>query len=400
MTRNTLPNNWQIKTLGEIVTDIRYGMTASADFINDGVKFLRVTDITENGSVDYSKLPHVVAKKNEAERYFLDNGDCIIARSGSVGKAHIFYGSEKIVFASYLIRLRFNKSIIHPSYFGAFSRTKSYWNQITSNTKGGVQQNINTEGLSRIQIPLPPLPIQKQIAEILEKADEARQKRKEANKLTDEFLQSVFIEMFGDPVKNPKGWDYLSLIDICLKITDGTHNTPKRLKAGIKFITGKNIRPFYIDFTELDFVSEDIHKEIYRRCNPIYGDILYTNIGINVGTAVMNNLHEEFSMKNVALLKGDANKINSRFLEHLLNNQIMKSSVLNTFSIGGAQSFLSLNNIKRIRIPVPPLSLQKQFAEIVNKTEALKEKQKQSEQELENLFQSLMQKAFKGELVA
>ena len=392
-------SGWQVKFLGELVTDIRYGMNASADFINEGTKFLRVTDITTNGSVNYSNLPNVVANLKEVEKYFLKEGDCVIARSGSVGKAHIFNGQENVVFASYLIRLKFNKEMLYPPYFGAFSQTRFYWDQILSNTKGGVQQNINTEGLSRIKIPLPPLPIQKQIAEILEKTDQAKQKRKEANKLTDEFLQSEFIEMFGDPVKNPKGFPIEPLEKVCVKITDGTHNSPRNDENGIyKYITAKNIKKNGIDLRNITYISEIDHKAIYSRCNAEFEDVLYIKDGVTTGIAQVNKLKEEFSMlSSLALFKLNKLVLNPYYLRDYLNNNNVYQNIRNSMG-GAAITRLTVDKLKRIKVVLPPLSLQQQFADIVNKTESLKEKQKQSEQELENLFQCLMQKAFNGEL--
>ena len=392
-------SGWQVKSLGELVTDIRYGMNASADFINEGTKFLRVTDITTNGSVNYSNLPNVVANLKEVEKYFLKEGDCVIARSGSVGKAHIFNGQENVVFASYLIRLKFNKEMLYPPYFGAFSQTRFYWDQILSNTKGGVQQNINTEGLSRIKIPLPPLPIQKQIAEILEKTDQAKQKRKEANKLTDEFLQSEFIEMFGDPVKNPKGFPIEPLEKVCVKITDGTHNSPRNDENGIyKYITAKNIKKNGIDLRNITYISEIDHKAIYSRCNAEFEDVLYIKDGVTTGIAQVNKLKEEFSMlSSLALFKLNKLVLNPYYLRDYLNNNNVYQNIRNSMG-GAAITRLTVDKLKRIKVVLPPLSLQQQFADIVNKTESLKEKQKQSEQELENLFQCLMQKAFNGEL--
>ena len=103
------------------------------------------------------------------------------------------------------------------------------------------------------------------------------------------------------------------LEEVCTKITDGTHDTPERLTEGIKFITGKHIRPFSIDYNNSDYVTIKVHTEIYKRCNPEYGDILYTNIGVNYATAAMNTVNYEFSMKNVALLKYNRTILSGRF---------------------------------------------------------------------------------------
>lgn len=239
---------------------------------------------------------------------------------------------------------------------------------------------------------------QKQIANLIDKADSIRKKRQESIRLADEFLRSTFLDMFEDPVGNRNNFQTKSLSEICTKITDGTHDTPERLKKGIKFITGKHIRAFIIDFDNSDFVTNEVHEEIYRRCNPEYGDILYTNIGVNLGTAAMNTVNYEFSMKNVALLKPNQNIVTSRFVEHTLNYQNMKDSILRSASLGGAQQFMSLTVINNIKLPTPPIELQKKFSSIVEQAETIKRGNNISLTESENLFNSLMQRAFRGEL--
>lgn len=264
---------------------------------------------------------------------------------------------------------------------------------------GSAQPQITGQGLSKVKIPLPPLPQQQKIANILDAADALRQNDKALIAKYDELTQALFLDMFGDPVSNPKGWGEKSLNELCSKITDGTHDTPLRLTEGIKFITGKHIRPFVIDYDNSDYVTEEVHKEIFRRCNPENGDILYTNIGVNFATAAMNTADYEFSMKNVALLKYKRELLNGRFLESILNNEFFKDRLKRVFGIGGAQQFLSLSNIKSIMILNPPLDLQNQFAERVAIIEEQKAIAQKSLEKSEELFNSLLQKAFKGELV-
>ena len=186
----------------------------------------------------------------------------------------------------------------------------------------------------------------------------------------DDNVKSRFIEMFGDPISNPKGWEQHMLEDCCTKITDGTHDTPQRLPEGRLLITGKNIRRDKIDLTDIEFVSEEDHKIIYKRCNPEYGDVLYTNIGVNYGTAVINNLEYEFSMKNVALLKPDKSKIIGVYLWHYLN--LRRQYILEKNKAGGAQTFMSLATIKKLDVFISPLELQNQFADFVKQVDKLK----------------------------
>lgn len=123
--------------------------------------------------------------------------------------------------------------------------------------RGSAQGGISREFVNKVLIPLPPLPVQKQIAEILEKADQAKQKCKEANKLTDEFLQSVFIEMFGDQVKNPKGWE-VQLLDALAVIERDNVTSQNFLKSDryvglehIEKVSGKLLGYEYVENIEL-----------------------------------------------------------------------------------------------------------------------------------------------------
>jgi type I restriction enzyme S subunit len=133
---------------------------------------------------------------------------------------------------------------------------------------GGVIKYIKLGYLTEAQIPLPPLEEQRRIAEVLDRADAVRQKRRLALQTLDSLLQSVFLDMFGDPVSNSKAWNIRSMTFLCRNVTDGTHHTPKRLKSGVPFITTKNVRPFKIDLSVLEYVSKETHEEIKQRCDP------------------------------------------------------------------------------------------------------------------------------------
>ncbi|MBK9640190.1 MAG: restriction endonuclease subunit S [Saprospiraceae bacterium] len=259
---------------------------------------------------------------------------------------------------------------------------------------GSTFKEISKSKLELIKIKLPDLKIQQKIASILEQADAARQKRIEANQLTDQFLQSAFLEMFGDPVRNEKGWEVKELENVCNKVADGTHFSPPNSEVGeFKYITAKNIKKYGFDFSSLTFIDEKHHKEIYRRCNPEYGDVLYIKDGVTTGIAMVNTLKEEFSLlSSVALFKLN-NKINSQYLSHYLNSQSVYDSIRRSMG-GAAITRLTLEKLKRIKVALPPLPLQQKYANIVERVEQLRVKQRESEKELENLFQSLMQKYF------
>ena len=394
-----LPDGWKIKELKDVcLNKAEYGSGAKAiDYDENKPRYIRITDINENGKL---RVVNKVSPSEIEEKYFLHQNDFLFARSGAtVGKNYLYNKEDgSCQFAGYLIRFKLNTGLVDPNYLYYFTKSPYYWNWVDSKQKTMTLPNINAKQYSGLKIPIPPLKTQQKIVEILEKAEKLKEWRAESDVLADEYLKSVFLEMFGDPMKNPYSYDLKTLKEICQKITDGTHDTPKRLKEGILFITGKNIKPYTIDLSDVDYVSENDHEIIFNRCNPSFEDVLYTNIGVNVGTAAINSFKFPFSMKNVALIKPKRNCLNPYYLEHLLNYPNMRLKILDSNSIGGAQKFLSLKMINNFRIPLPPIQLQNQFAETVKKVEQLKQHQKQSKQEIDNLFNTLMQKTFKGEL--
>lgn len=256
-------------------------------------------------------------------------------------------------------------------------------------------KHLSVKDINGIQIPLPPLPIQKQIAEILDKADALRKKDLEMLKHYDALAQSLFIDMFGDPVKNEKGWDVKMLDEVCSKITDGEHGTVKRLAHGMPYLMAKNIRDNEIDMTDVAFISRIDHEKIVRRCSPQTGDLLLVCVGATIGRAcIVNEKLTNFSLaRSVALIKPDFLCLNPYFLYLSFKNR----SIQNQIKLAGnssAQAGLYTGKIKEITIFLPPIDLQNQFAEQIKNIELQKEKVKEQIKASENLFQALLQKMF------
>lgn len=298
---------------------------------------------------------------------FLKKNDILIARMPDpLGRACIFPFEEdgKYITVVDVCVLRIRKGI-DPRYVCHGINNSIFRNSIASLITGTTRLRISRKNLSGLRIPLPPHSIQEQIADALDKADALRRNDQLLLQKYNELLQSIFYDLFGDPIKNEKGWKVANLDGVCKKITDGTHDTPQRLTEGIKFITGKHIRPGVIDYENSDYVTEEVHNEIYRRCNPEHGDVLYTNIGVNLATAAINTVDYEFSMKNVALLK-PSKDITGRYLEGLLNTPSFKNNIVQTLGGGGAQQFLSLKQIRSLKVLVPDIDLQKRYENIIN----------------------------------
>ncbi len=171
MTQNaatSLPPGWVESTVRQISSTIQYGLTASAIDKPTGPRFLRITDI-QNGRVEWSSVPSCVVAAEDVPKYQLKVGDIVFARTGATtGKSYLIGTCPPAVFASYLIRLRLFPSVA-PSYLYAFFQSTTYWQQVEASKRGIGQPNVNASVLSKIAVPLPPLPEQHRIVAEIEK---------------------------------------------------------------------------------------------------------------------------------------------------------------------------------------------------------------------------------------
>ncbi len=394
---HNLPSSWQVKSLGEVTKLIRgvnYDNTQVSKIpIESYVPLFRANNINDGLLFDdLVYVPSFLVK----EEQFIKRGDILIAMSSGskdiVGKTTQAKSNLEFSFGAFCALLRSNE-LVESKYLGYYFRTKNYRTYISHSARGANINNLRKESFERIQIPLPPLLIQKQIAEILEKADQAKQKRKDANRLTDEFLQSVFIEMFGDPVKNPKGWEVVELKALAKIERDSitSENLSKDdLYIGLEHIEKETGR--LLGFQRVGDIDLKSNKFMFTAKHILYGKLRpYLN------KAYLPNFSGVCST-DIIPIRPKENICDKYFLAYLFKQSFFVQEATSK-STGANLPRISPIIIGTFKIIGPPLSLQQQFADIVNKTETLKEKQKQSEQELENLFQSLMQRAFKGKLI-
>jgi len=271
---------------------------------------------------------------------------------------------------------------------------KVHEKQIEKLGVGSTFKAITQKEIKALNIPIPEkLEDQIRIATILSKVETLIKQRKESIVLLDEFLKSTFIKRFID-----KNYPLVKLETITTKITDGEHKKPDYKEEGKPFISVVNISKGFLNFENCKFVSEEDHLKFNKRCNPEFEDIIYTKVGATYGRAIVVNVTTPFSLYvSVALIKPDRNQVNPYFLKAAINHPFVKRQADKSIKGAGVPD-LHLIEIKSFKIPLPPIELQVEFAELVQKTEALKAKYQESLKELEGLFGSLSQKAFKGEL--
>ncbi|WP_104037826.1 restriction endonuclease subunit S [Vibrio jasicida] len=391
--------SWPMVKLKDVSKLIDYGLTASADVDCDGPLFLRITDLGDDG-VNWSKVPRCVCDDKKKQKNLLEKGDIVFARTGATtGKSYLISDvCEDTVFASYLIRVRPTKKV-HSPFLAYFFKSPNYWYQIGGMSSGATLPGVNASKLSELEIPLPPLDEQKRIAKILDKADAIRQKRKHAIALADEFLHSVFLEMFGDPVTNPKGFPLGTIRDLVESANYGTSGKASESEGEYPVLRMGNITyqgswDFsdlkYIDLTEKELPKYLVHK----------GDLLFnrTNSRELVGkTAVYE---EELPMAFAGyLVRVRANEMgNTYYLSGYLNSGHGKKVLSGMCKSIVGMANINAQELQNIKLLLPPIELQNRYEKIVKAVRSRVSTQIVSLTELNELFSSLSQKAFSGQL--
>lgn len=254
---------------------------------------------------------------------------------------------------------------------------------------------MTTTDIRTAPILLPSLPEQRRIAAILDKADTLRAKRREVLAQLDCLAQSIFVEMFGDLFLNSKGFPVFRLGDVC-DVRDGTHDSPAFISEGYPLVTSKNLKNGCIDLCDVGYISKSDYISINKRSKVDKGDLLMPMIG-TIGNPVLVREEPNFAIKNMALIKFTEKSPSRLFVHQFLNGDCFDRLVANR-NKGGTQKFLSLGEIRGLPLPIPPLSLQREFDRRIERLSDLKECQSVAMTETDVLFNSLQNQAFRGKL--
>lgn len=403
MEERELPEGWEWKRLGDIgkiISGVTYkSEEASDEPIENYIPILRAMNI--NGELIFNNLVFVPSERVSKQQFIRVDDIVIAMSSGSkaiVGKTaqakEDFHGS----FGAFCAVFRCNEHI-DKKYVGLFFQTSKYRTLISHLSRGANINNLRKENFKSMLIALPPLPIQHQIVAVLEQAEAVKRQRKEADALTGALLQSVFYKIFGDPENNERGWDYAQLEELCSVITDGEHVTPRRTNSGIFLLSARNIQNHYISTSNVDFIDEEEYTRLSKHLIPKNGDVLVSCSG-SVGRVTRVNVDYKFQLvRSVALMRPIVEKVDPIYLEYSFETQFMKNQ-LSSCVHQSSQANLFQGMIRKLKIPLPPLALQQQFARVVQDVERIREQQVASGRQIEGLCEGLMVRAFAGELVA
>lgn len=366
------------------------------DFVDKGIPFINAGHIQHN-DINFDNMNYISREKfNVLGSGKVRKNDILYCLRGSLGK-NALVNIEEGAIASSLVILRPKDDFIDMNYLINYLNSNFINEQILKANNGSSQPNLSAASVKNFSIFLPSYEEQKEISKILGKSKDLIDKRKEQINALDELVKSQFIEMFGDPVINPYNWNKEELGIIC-DVRDGTHDSPKYVSEGYPLITSKNIINGIVDFQNVNYISKEDLDSINKRSKVDNGDIIMPMIG-TIGNPVIVNSDKEFAIKNVALIKFNENSlITNIFVRTLLESHYFEY-VISQNKRGGTQKFISLGDIRKLKVIVPPVKLQNQFANFIKQVDKLKFEMEKSLKELEDNLNSLMQKAFNGELL-
>lgn len=351
-------------------------------------------------NIDLSDVKEMPFEAHEHDRYGLREGDVLVCEGGEAGRAAIWDGQiAEMKFQKALHRVRcgpqlYNRFLVHrlmADYFGG--RLSDYYT-------GATIKHFTGQDLARYRFPLPPLPEQRRIAEILDKADALRAKRSAAIAQLDTLTQSIFLDIFGDPATNPKGWRRQALGTLATRFSDGPFGSNLKsehyVDAGVRVVRLQNIGVDEFLNKDRVYISESHFSKLSKHeCLP--GDVLIGTLGDPNLRACIQPAYVERALNKAdcVQLRPNENFAYAEYLCALLNcrsTELMAQDLV----LGQTRLRISMGRLRGLEVPVPPVPLQQKFRDLVREVSWIKVGLEESGSKLNTLFESLQQRAFSG----
>jgi type I restriction enzyme, S subunit len=391
---NNLPNGWRIEELGKVF-DVRDGTHDSPKYLeNKGEGFPLITSKNiKDGKLILEDCNYI--SKNDYEkinqRSKVNINDIIMPMIGTIGNPHLIriepnYAIKNV--ALFKPKKDLSKYLIH------YLNSNIVKQRFLIDSKGGTQKFVSLKYLRELNIPIPPLQQQEKIVKVLDLSSNLIEKQKELLKNYYLFLKSKFIEMFGNPIKNTMKWETAQIKEVIVKVKND--NPLKQPQKKYIYIDIGSINDKYIKHYNC-ILGENAPSRAKQIT--IYNDILVSTVRPNLNAvAIVKSKYESIlSSTGFCVLRTNNKNITPYYLFEIVKHKDFIQSLMNVAK-GASYPAVSNNDILNLKISIPPLELQNKFASIVEKIEIIKEKENQKLKQLEDLHNSLMQKAFKGEI--
>jgi type I restriction enzyme S subunit len=402
------PKTWDEVYLSDLCLEpFANGITLTQQSMGHGAKLVNIVDLYESHTINIHTLGRANASKEQLKKSELKKGDIVFVRSSvkreGAAMCACFPGDkEPVVFGCFNIRFRPQPKLVDPKFLTLFLRSPQGRSRLLNVCQTATITNINQDNLGLVNVPLPPLAEQKRIAAIAQKADQLRRTRRYALQLSDTYLRSVFLEMFGDPITNSMGWDVSRLEEHTKLVSSGSTplgGSTVYKNYGIRFVRSQNVLMNSLDFSDIAYIDKKTHQSM-KRTWVQQGDILLNITGASIGRvayysdATMANVNQ-----HVCIIRLDKKSIIPIFLSSLISLPEFQRKIFSAQS-GATRQALTFDQIKDFVIIVPPLPLQEKFAQIVQKFDRLRTQQREADRQAEHLFQTILHRAFRGELTS
>lgn len=383
-----MKQGWEVKKLEE-VCEIVGGSTPKTNELSywDGEHYW-VTPAELNGAKYISSTSRTITDEGakSAHLQLLPSGTVLLSSRAPIGKVAIttapMYCNQG--FKNLVCSAKLHNEF---AYWFLYHHTE-YLNSLGT---GATFKEISKRVVEQIPIPVPPREEQERIVAELDCLSGIIERKREQLRELDALAQSIFYQMFGDPITNEKGWEVKKLGEVC-DVRDGTHDSPKYLEySDYVLITSKNItNDGNIDFSTANYISKEDYDAINKRSYVESGDIIMAMIGTIGKPIIVKETDKKFCIKNVALIKfGCSTMVINTYIQAMLNNPDY-GQYIQSQNKGGTQKFVALGTIRNLTIPLPSTEIQQQFADRIEKIEQQKELIKKSISEVEDLFNSRM----------
>ena len=394
--------SWPLVEIGELVQKISTWNPMKSESIEQ-FNYVDLSSVDKDRKIiDLGSVPKVFTNEAPSRaRQLLQSNDVLVStvRPNLNGVAKVPSNLNGATASTGYCVLRGESEKLDSKYLYFWVQTNLFVLDMISKSTGANYPAVSDKIIKQSKIPLPPLDEQKRIAAILDKADAIRRKRQQAINLADDFLRSVFLDMFGDPISNPMDFEEETIGNLCEDLFLGLTSKVDYVDDGSGFplVRAKDINTGELKFDVIKYISETQHKKLTKNHLTRKGDLLVSKSG-TLGTCAIVKTDKQFSTyESIFTVRPNLKKLNTLFFINLIQNKSFQQKLIGK-KVGGTVAHLNLKMFRDLPFALPPIELQNKFADKIAIIDKKVLKYRDSLAFKSDLFNSLSQQAFAGEL--
>lgn len=392
--------SWEYKKIGDVCIVERGGSPRPIDkFITDdedGINWIKIGDTSD--SMYITETAQKIIPDGMKKSRYVKPGDFLLSNSMSFGRPYILK-IDGCIHDGWLV-LRDEQELFDKRFLYYYLSSKTTYEKFKSMAVGGVVNNLNSEMVRKVDVPVPSKAEQEDIADLFDKLKSVIDSRKEELQLLDDLIKARFVELFGDPANNEKGFIKAPMGDYMTLLTDFSSNgSYKTLDSGVTMYDEPNfawmVRTTDLeseDMTSIKYIDESAY-ELLSKSKIFGGEIIMNKIGSAGKIYLMPQINMPASLGRNAFMFRYDERINVKFLYHLLTSEYGQREI-QQYVRGAVTKTITKNDARAVLIIVPPIELQNEFEAFVEQVDKSKVVAQQALDEAQLLFDSLMQKYF------